>query len=89
MAALRVDQRENNELRPIKITRNFTKYAEGSVLIEIGDTKVLCNVSIDENVPIFEGQNTGWLTAEYSLLPRSTHNRTIRNLPKENRWKNQ
>ena len=79
MAALRVDQRENNELRPIKITRNFTKYAEGSVLIEIGDTKVLCNVSIDENVPHFlRGQNTGWLTAEYSLLPRSTHNRTIR-----------
>src|SRR5690606_21669729 len=79
MAELRVDKRKHNELRPIKITRNFTKYAEGSVFIEIGDTKVLCNVSVDENVPPFlRGQNTGWLTAEYSLLPRSTHNRTIR-----------
>ena len=53
MAVLRVDKRKNNELRPIKITRNFTKYAEGSVFIEIGDTKVLCNVSVDENVPLF------------------------------------
>lgn len=79
MAELRVDKRKHNELRPIKITRNFTKYAEGSVFIEIGDTKVLCNVSVDENVPPFlRGQNTGWLTAEYSLLPRSTHNRTVR-----------
>lgn len=79
MANIRVDNRQNNEIRSIKITRNYTKYAEGSVLIETGDTKVLCNVSIDENVPHFlRGQNTGWLTAEYSLLPRSTHNRTIR-----------
>jgi len=75
----RPDGRENNELRPLRITRNYTKYAEGSVLIETGETRVICTVSIEEGVPYFlRGQNTGWLTAEYSLLPRSTHTRTIR-----------
>ncbi len=75
----RPDGRNNNELRPLRVTRNYTKYAEGSVLIEAGETKVICTVSIEEGVPYFlRGQNTGWLTAEYSLLPRSTHTRTIR-----------
>ncbi|MFW6270854.1 MAG: ribonuclease PH [Bacillota bacterium] len=75
----RIDNRDYNELRPVKITRNYTKYAEGSVLIETGDTKVICTVSIEDGVPYFlRGQNQGWLTAEYSLLPRSTQDRTIR-----------
>lgn len=75
----RIDGRENDQLRSVKITRNYTKYAEGSVLIETGDTKVICTVSIEDGVPYFlRGQNTGWLTAEYSLLPRSTHTRTVR-----------
>jgi ribonuclease PH len=75
----RVDGRKKSQLRPIKITRDYTKYAEGSVLIETGDTKIICNVSIENGVPYFlRGQNTGWLTAEYSLLPRSTQSRTIR-----------
>jgi len=75
----RLDGRENDQLRTVKINRNYTKYAEGSVLIETGDTKIICTVSIDDGVPYFlRGQNTGWLTAEYSLLPRSTHTRTIR-----------
>ncbi len=79
MEKKRIDGRSNDQIRPVKITRNYTKYAEGSVLIETGDTKVLCNVSIEDGVPYFlRGQNTGWLTAEYSLLPRSTHTRTIR-----------
>ncbi|ACL70288.1 ribonuclease PH [Halothermothrix orenii] len=76
---LRVDGRKNDQLRDVKISRQYTKYAEGSVLIETGDTKVICTASVEESVPPFlRGQNTGWLTAEYSLLPRSTHSRTIR-----------
>lgn len=79
MTKERIGNRSSDEMRFTRITRNYTKYAEGSVLIETGDTKVLCNVSIEDNVPFFlRGQNTGWLTAEYSLLPRSTHNRTVR-----------
>lgn len=76
---MRYDKRKWNELRPIKINRNYTKFAEGSVLIEYGDTKVLCNATIDNKVPQFR-RNTGkgWLTAEYSLLPRSTVNRIER-----------
>ena len=75
----RIDGRELNQIRETKITRNYTKYAEGSVLIETGDTKVLCNVSVEDSVPYFlRGKNTGWLTAEYSLLPRSTHSRSVR-----------
>jgi ribonuclease PH len=75
----RVDKRKYEQLRPVRIIRNYTKYAEGSVLISVGDTKVICNISIEDGVPYFlKGQNTGWLTAEYSLLPRSTHSRTIR-----------
>lgn len=83
MVTKRVDGRKKNQLRSVKITRNYTKYAEGSVLIETGDTKVICTVSIEDGVPYFlRGQNKGWLTAEYSLLPRSTHNRTIREAAK-------
>ncbi len=77
------DGRNKDEIRNIRIKRDYTKYAEGSVLIETGDTKVLCNVSVEDSVPYFlRGQNKGWLTAEYSLLPRSTHSRTIREAAK-------
>jgi ribonuclease PH len=66
-------------MRPVRITRRYTKHAEGSVLIEFGDTKVLCTASIDERVPPFlRGQGLGWVTAEYGLLPRSTNTRTER-----------
>jgi len=83
MSNNRVDGRSNDELRDINISRNYTKYAEGSVLIETGDTIVLTNVSIEDGVPYFlRGQNRGWLTAEYSLLPRSTHSRNIREAAK-------
>lgn len=71
--------RRLNQIRPVKIVRDFLKYAEGSVLIEIGDTKVVCSASVDENVPNHR-KNTGlgWVTAEYSMLPRSTFQRTQR-----------
>src|SRR5476651_1874965 len=66
-------------LRAIRITRDYTKHAEGSVLIECGDTKVICTASIEEKVPRFlKGSNQGWLTAEYGMLPRSTHTRMDR-----------
>jgi ribonuclease PH len=66
-------------LRTIKITRNYTKHAEGSVLIECGDTKVICTASIEDRVPGFlKGKGQGWLTAEYGMLPRSTHTRMDR-----------
>ncbi|KXS43966.1 MULTISPECIES: ribonuclease PH [unclassified Candidatus Frackibacter] len=75
----RVDGREVDELRKIEITRNFTKYAEGSVLIATGDTKVICNASVQDSVPRFlRGQDTGWVTGEYSMLPRATEDRNIR-----------
>jgi len=80
---MRTDGRKINQLRDVEITRNYTKYAEGSVLIETGDTMVLCNVSIEDSVPYFlRGQNKGWLTAEYSLLPRATQDRNIREAAK-------
>ena len=76
---VRVDGRKPDELRKVKITRNFTKYAEGSVLIEAGDTKVICTASIEDKVPPFlRGNGQGWLTAEYSMLPRATETRNIR-----------
>jgi ribonuclease PH len=66
-------------MRPVKITRNYMKHAEGSVLIEMGDTKVICSASIEERVPPFlRNTGKGWITAEYSMLPRSTHTRTSR-----------
>lgn len=68
-----------NSLREISITRNFTKYAEGSVLVEFGDTKVICTVSVEDGVPAFlRGKGGGWLTAEYSMLPRATQTRSAR-----------
>src|SRR5262249_17241552 len=71
--------RTNDELRPVKITPGFTKYAEGSVLIEMGETRVICTASVDERVPLFKrGRGEGWVTAEYSMLPRATETRTQR-----------
>ena len=75
----RPSQRKASELRPVTITRSFTKHAEGSVLIEFGDTKVLCTASILEKVPPHQkGFGEGWVTAEYGMLPRSTHTRSDR-----------
>lgn len=75
----RFDGRERDALRAVKITRNFTAYAEGSVLIECGNTKVICNATIEDKVPRFlKGSGQGWVTAEYSLLPRATQTRTAR-----------
>jgi ribonuclease PH len=76
---MRLSQRKNNELRPIEIIRNYTKHAEGSVLIKCGDTHVICTASIEKNVPSFlKGKNQGWVTAEYGMLPRSTSTRMAR-----------
>ena len=75
----RLDGRTPLELRATKITPGFTKYAEGSVLIEVGATKVICNATVDEKVPNFlKGKGNGWVTAEYSMLPRATESRTNR-----------
>jgi ribonuclease PH len=75
----RPSNRKDNELRNIRITRSYTKHAEGSVLVEFGDTKVLCTASVEEKVPGFlRGQGRGWLTAEYGMLPRATNTRTDR-----------
>jgi len=75
----RSDGRGPEVLRPVKITRNYLKHAEGSVLIEMGDTKVICSASVEERVPQFlRNTGKGWITAEYSMLPRSTHTRTSR-----------
>ena len=72
-----------NQLRTINITRNYTKYAEGSVLVEFGDTKVLCNATIAAGVPRWlKGTGRGWITAEYGLIPRSTHDRVQRETSK-------
>lgn len=79
----RVDGRRADELRPVKITRNYIKFPEGSVLIEVGDTKVICTATLEEKVPPFlKGSGEGWITAEYSLLPRSTQTRNIREAAK-------
>lgn len=76
---MRPTGREHNQLRPIRIERQYTKHAEGSVLIAVGDTQVLCTASVVDGVPRFlKGKKQGWLTAEYSMLPRSTHTRTDR-----------
>jgi ribonuclease PH len=75
----RSDGRGSQTLRPVKITRDYLKHAEGSVLIEMGDTKVICTASVEERVPRFlRNTGKGWVTAEYSMLPRSTHTRTTR-----------
>jgi ribonuclease PH len=75
----RTRNRAANELRPVKLTRNFTVHAEGSVLVEFGDTRVLCTASVEERVPPFlKGKGEGWVTAEYGMLPRATHTRSDR-----------
>jgi ribonuclease PH len=76
---MRPSGRTAGQIRPITITRQFTAHAEGSVLIEFGDTKVLCNATVEEGVPRFmKGQGKGWITAEYGMLPRATHTRSRR-----------
>ncbi|SBT17315.1 Ribonuclease PH [Marinomonas gallaica] len=76
---MRPSGRAADQLRPMKFTRNFTKHAEGSVLVECGDTKVICTATVVKGVPRFlKGKGQGWITAEYGMLPRSTHNRVDR-----------
>ncbi len=80
---MRPSQRQPNQLRNIRITRRYTKHAEGSVLIECGDTKVICTASVDEKVPPHKkGSGEGWVTAEYGMLPRSTGERMGREAAK-------
>jgi ribonuclease PH len=75
--------RTPDQLRPVRFTRRFAKHAEGSVLVEFGDTHVLCTASVEESVPPFlRGKGQGWVTAEYGMLPRSTHTRTAREAAK-------
>lgn len=75
----RIDGRNNEQIRPVKIIRNYLKHAEGSVLIEMGDTKVICTASVDDKVPPFiKGTGKGWITSEYGMLPRSTEVRKPR-----------
>ena len=76
---MRTDGRQPNDLRPVKITPDFIPHAEGSVLIEIGRTRVICTASVEESVPVFmRGEDRGWITSEYSMLPRATESRTPR-----------
>ncbi len=80
---MRVDRREPAQMRPVKITTDYLLTAEGSVLIEIGNTRVLCAASVEESVPGFlRGSGKGWVTAEYSMLPRATATRTPREVSK-------
>src|SRR5205809_3303470 len=79
----RPDGRAADALRTVRLTRHYTKHAEGSVLVEFGDTKVICTASIEERVPGFlKGKGQGWMTAEYGMLPRSTHSRMDREAAK-------
>jgi ribonuclease PH len=83
MTFTRSNDRADNALRPVRITRHYTRHAEGSVLIEFGDTKVLCTASVEEKVPPHQkGSGEGWVTAEYGMLPRSTHTRSAREAAK-------
>ncbi|OAG27642.1 ribonuclease PH [Thermodesulfatator autotrophicus] len=76
---MRKDGRRPDQIRPVKITPHYLKYAEGSVLMELGETKVICSVSVEDKVPPFlKDTGMGWITAEYAMLPRSTHQRTPR-----------
>ena len=80
---MRPSQRESHQLRQIRITRHYTKHAEGSVLIECGDTKVICTASVEEKIPPHKkGSGEGWVTAEYGMLPRSTGSRMAREAAK-------
>ena len=76
----RIDGRKFNQLRPLKITPNFVEFAEGSVLIECGRTKVLCCASVEEGAPRFRPAGTGWVTAEYAMLPRANRDRKSRDI---------
>lgn len=80
MFTIRLDKsRKNDELRPIEITKNFLLYPEGSVLISFGNTKVICNASVEDRVPPFlKGSGNGWITSEYSMIPRATQDRNVR-----------
>ena len=78
---MRIDGRKNDELRPVKMTIGFNRFAEGSVLIEMGNTMVLCNASVEERVPPHV-QSGGWITAEYSMLPRANRERSKRDVSK-------
>ncbi len=76
-------ERQNDQLRQVVLTRHFIKHPEGSVLVEFGDTRVICTASVEESVPPFlRGKGTGWVTAEYSMLPRATHTRSSREAAK-------
>jgi ribonuclease PH len=78
---MRIDGRKLDQARPIRITRSYTKYAEGSVLIEAGETKVICTASIEDKVPAFlKGKGEGWITCEYNMIPRATHTRKPRDI---------
>ena len=80
---MRDNNRKNDEMREVKVTKNYIMHPEGSVLIEFGNTKVICNATIEEKVPPFlKGKGTGWVTAEYSMLPRSTNTRNQREASK-------
>ena len=80
---MRPSGRPDAQMRDVRLTRNFTRHAEGSVLVEFGDTRVLCTASVEDNVPPFlRGKGQGWITAEYGMLPRSTHTRTAREAAK-------
>ena len=77
----RPDGRTAGAMRPVKITTNYTMYAEGSVLVEMGNTKVICTASVEDKVPPFlEGKGLGWVTAEYAMLPRATNTRKKRDI---------
>ncbi|MGI6554391.1 MAG: ribonuclease PH [Bacillota bacterium] len=81
--SLRVDGRSPNAVRKVEITRDYLKHAEGSVLIEMGNTRVICAATIEDKVPLFlKGKEQGWVTAEYSMLPRATRERTVREASK-------
>jgi len=83
LPAARHDGRAPHQLRPVRLTRQFTRHAEGSVLIEVGDTRVLCTASVEEKVPPHQkGTGQGWVTAEYGMLPRATHTRSAREAAK-------
>lgn len=83
MSAMRPSLRRADELRPVRLTRHATCHAEGAVIIEIGQTRVLCTASVDDTTPAFlRGKGQGWVTAEYGMLPRSTHTRSAREAAK-------
>ena len=81
--SIRPSQRQPDQLRAVRLIRNYTRHAEGSVLVEMGDTHVLCTATVEESLPPFlRGKGQGWVTAEYGMLPRATHTRTAREAAK-------